>query len=65
MRDMVIVPTKSHFNPDQNGSEKLFWGEIEICKKEGVRGGLRAKVAVAAYGGDIVMSRLPSISAPG
>ena len=28
-------------------------------------GGLRVKVAVAAYGGDIVMSRLPSISAPG
>ena len=28
MRDMVIVPTKSHFNPNPNGSEKLF------CKME-------------------------------
>ena len=43
MRDMVIVPTKSHFNPNQNGPEKLFWGQIQICKKEGVSGGLRVK----------------------
>ena len=53
MRGMVIVPTKSYFNPNQNGSNEGRFLQI-ACQR-----------MVPAYGGDIVMRRLPSISPPG